>query len=445
LVRGIPLGLFTARRPPAAGSWTSLYSASLRTVPFTVALACSHHEARPFVDASSDASTADVQPQTQPEASAPDATSAPSPDAQAPATPFADWLRARLPSGGAVVEGEGAVRVVHTVQSGETAISIAKAYLDLTDIYKATDLATEIAKRLGAPASGSGAITPGSKIEIPHLIAAPYKDPEHDRIGWPADRALRGVFITGPYAGVLWVDVLDKLAARKMNAVVIDSKDYEGPVSYPTKAKIAVEISAAGSSPPIPDLARAYRFAHARGIVVIARIPCFHDPLAQKKAKRLSIMGNWGGPYNNGWTDPMNEEAQEYVMELAQEAVDAGADEIQLDYIRFPVVGEGIEHTKLPPIPERSKKIKEFVSRVKELVHKQGVKLSLDIFGVTATGEQSDIDKLGQDIGTIGGEADALSPMVYPSHYNNGYLGFAEPGRHPEIVGIGTKAALKKL
>jgi hypothetical protein len=192
-------------------------------------------------------------------------------------------------------------------------------------------------------------------------------------------------------------------------------------------------------------LARAYRFAHARGIRVIARIPCFHDPLAQKKASRLSIMGNWGGPYRNQWIDPMNPEAQEYVMELTQEAIDAGADEIQLDYIRFPVTGEGIEHTKLPAPKDRSNLIRDFVHRVRELAHKNKVMLSLDIFGVTATGDQSDIDKLGQDIATIGGEADALSPMVYPSHYANGYHGFAEPGQHPEIIGIGTRAAIAKL
>ena len=36
-------------------------------------------------------------------------------------------------------------------------------------------------------------------------------------------------------------------------------------------------------------------------------------------------------------------------------------------------------------------------------------------------------------------------PMVYPSHYDKGYMGFEQPGDHPEIVGIGVKAAVAQL
>jgi hypothetical protein len=34
--------------------------------------------------------------------------------------------------------------------------------------------------------------------------------------------------------------------------------------------------------------------------------------------------------------------------------------------------------------------------------------------------------------------------MVYPSHYDKGFYGWEVPGNHPEIVGIGTKAAVAK-
>ena len=39
-------------------------------------------------------------------------------------------------------------------------------------------------------------------------------------------------------------------------------------------------------------------------------------------------------------------------------------------------------------------------------------------------------------------ECEALSPMVYPSHYSKGFNGWDEPGDHPEIVGMGTKGVL---
>jgi hypothetical protein len=348
---------------------------------------------------------------------------------------FASWLRAHAPAG-ARVEGSPP-KVFHTVAPGDTPLSIAKAYLDVTDVYLATDLAAEIGKR---------SLAPGTTVEIPHLVAEPYDEPEKGRLGWPADRALRGVFITGPYAAIAWVKTLDALAVRGLNAVVLDSKDYVGTVNYPTKAKIALETGAAKDA-MIPDLARAIRFAHARGIRVILRIPCFHDPWTQKRLKRLSIMGNWGGPYNNGWIDPQNPEAQDYILELVGEGLDAGADEIQLDYVRFPVTGEGIESTKLPNPKngDRFKLIRDFVRKVHEVTKARGVPLSLDLFGVTATGDREDKEKLGQDIAMLGAECEALSPMSYPSHYSRGWRGFDEPGNHPEVIGIATKAAVAQL
>jgi hypothetical protein len=327
--------------------------------------------------------------------------------------------------------------VFHVVAPGDSPLSIAKAYLDVTDVYSATDLANELGKQ---------SLTPGASVEIPHVLGEPYGDAEKGRLGWPSDRALRGVFITGPYAAIAWVKTLDALAARGLNAVVLDGKDYVGTVNYPTKAKIAVESGAAKDA-MIPDLARAIRFAHARGIRVILRIPCFHDPWAQKRIKRLSIMGNWGGPYNNGWIDPQNPEAQDYVVELVGEGIDAGADEIQLDYVRFPVTGEGIESTKLPSPHngDRFKVIRDFVRKVHAVTKARDVALSLDLFGVTATGDRDDMEKLGQDIAMLGAECEALSPMSYPSHYSRGWRGFDEPGNHPEVIAIATKAAVKQL
>ena len=355
----------------------------------------------------------------------------------APAGDFASWIRARLPAGGKLVD-DGGLKIVHTIAASDTHASIAAAYLDLTSVYHAKDLAAQIQKR--API-----LTAGQTVEIPGLLTAAYKDPEHDRLGWPEDKALRGVFITGVYAGLYWAKTIDQVAARNMNAIVLDAKDYMGPVNYPTKVKLANEMEAA-KDPPIPDMARAIRFAHARGLRIILRIPCFHDPLAAKKAPRLSLMGTWGGPMDMGWLDPTNEEAQGYVMDLVKEGISFGADEIQLDYIRFPVVGP-VKSMKLPPAKngERIRYIRDIVHKVHDVTSAANVPLSLDIFGVTATGDRSDWEALGQDIATLGSECEALSPMVYPSHYDDGYHGFAKPGDHPEVIGIGTKAAVRFL
>ena len=360
--------------------------------------------------------------------------SAPSPPAE-----LGEWLKAHLPKGGAV-EGD-APKVFHTVASGETVLTIAGAYLSISDVYTAGELAGSIGRK------NPGGASIGKKLEIPSITTRIIRDdPKDERLGWPEDKALRGIFITGPYAGIKWVESLDKLAERGLNAVVLDAKDYEGYINYPTKAKVAVETDAMRHA-HIPDLARAIRFAHWRGIRIILRIPCFHDPWADKHAKdaRLSLrFAPTGKPMHVDWLDPTNTEAQDYAIDLAKEGIEAGADEIQLDYVRFPVHLSS-KVAVLPNKEDRSPIIRDFVKRVHAVTSASGVALSLDFFGVASTGDINDILYLGQHIPTVAPEADAISLMSYPSHYNKGYMGFAEPGEHPEVVGIGNTAAMKLI
>jgi len=365
-------------------------------------------------------------------------------DAKAPAeknsehgTSFASWLKAHIPeSANAKIAGDP-VKVTHTISKGDTWPSIAKTYFPVSAAYTEEEFVQTLTKM-------KVKLEPGTSFEVPHLIKA-IPDPKKDRLPWPKDRVMKGVFVTGPYAQIRWIDTLDHMAERGMTAVVLDGKDYEGGVNYPTKAKVAVETGAY-KHPFVPDLQRAIRVAHDRGIRVIMRIPCFHDPWAAEHAPRLSIQGTWGKPFPMGWMDPMNMEAREYVLELVKEQIEAGADEIQLDYIRFPV-HPGTEKAVLPKgsTGERIKAIKEIVHTVHEVTQAAGVPLSLDLFGVTATGDRRDMEQLGQDIAVLAPECEAISPMVYPSHYSNGYMGFEMPGDHPEIMGIGTKGAIEKL
>lgn len=395
----------------------------------------------PPSQAARDASDAARESDPHAASDTPTTTSAPADKAGTPAAnDVGGYLRAHLPKGGSVEAGEPA-KLLHTVAAGDTYPSIAAAYLNLTEIYLEKDLAAAIQKQ-------NPDLVAGKRIEIPMPLTRVPRDPQEERLGWPEDKNLRGIFLTGPFAQMKWTEILDKMAPRGINLVVLDAKDYEGPVNYPTKAKIAVEIGAA-AKPAIPDLARMIRFAHWRGIRVALRVPCFHDPLADKKAKdaRLSLRFARGNPpprIHIDWIDPTNEEAQEYAVELAREGVEAGADEINLDYVRFPVhIGQ--KTAILPDPKDRPKIIRDFIRKVHAVTKPAGASLSLDIFGVAATGTRDDILRLGQDIAVIGPEAEAIAPMTYPSHYAKGYMGWDEPGDHPEIVGIGTRAAVKQL
>lgn len=351
-----------------------------------------------------------------------------------PEPPYA-WLDGRLPKGGAIEDG----RPVHTVRAGEVPVTIARQWVALTDVYHEEDLAKEIL----AANKDKKWLTTGTKLVVPRVLAS--APPPPTRLP-PSEDPLRGIFLIGAAATRSWESTLDHLAARGWNSVTLDGKDYMGPITYPSKVPQALETGATKGA-PLSDLARTIRFAHAKGVRVIMRIACFHDPWAAEKAPRLSVRGNWGGAYPIGWLDPANPEVHEYVQALIAEEIDAGADEIQLDYVRYPVQ-KGLGNADFAHyMNKRSRKevIRDFVREMHALTKARGVPLSVDVFGVTATGTQEDVDNLGQDLAMMGQEAEYIMPMVYPSHYGEGFYGFAVPGDHPEIVGIGTKATAAKL
>lgn len=368
---------------------------------------------------------------------------------EAPAAPAEDslagWLAARVPKGGAVsTRPDGTIAVEHTVQDNESLSDVAGAYVDLTQIYLADDLARAIREENQLPKNPS--LEKGNKLRIPEILSALPKSPAEGRLGWSDTDALRGVYVRAFVAARKgFLPMLDTMAARGMNLVVIDVKDANGRITYPSKVPFANEIGAT-SSPQIKNLARTIEFAHARGIRVAMRIVCFQDDLLSRKRGDLAVQHVQKRPLYIGWMDPANEVVQNYVVDLATEAIEAGADEIQLDYVRYPV--EHVENADFH-LRERNLKrtevIRDFVRRVHTVTQAHSVPLSVDIFGIVAEGVRTDIENLGQDPALLARECEALSPMVYPSHYPRGFHGYDEPGDHPELVRVGVSNLLNLI
>ena len=260
-----------------------------------------------------------------------------------------------------------------------------------------------------------------------------------------ADEA-RGLYVRGQTAGRAdFAQMLDHMAVRGIDTVVLDAKDYDGLLTYPSKVALANDAGAV-KNPPIKDLGAKIREIHAHGLRVAMRVSCFNDELMSKAKPLISVRSKGGHAYPIGWLDPSNPGAQDYIFSLVKESLDAGADEIELDYVRFPVLG--IKNADFH-LQERNltkiSVIRDFVHRVHSLTRTRGVPLSLDVFGVIAFGKRSDIEGLGQDPVVLSQECEVLSPMVYPSHYDPGFAGFDSPGDHPELVGMATKKILEQI
>jgi hypothetical protein len=358
--------------------------------------------------------------------------------APAPAErPIAAWLRARLPPGGTLVERvDRSLGIEHTVQDQQTIQDVADAYLDLTSVYLVDDLAREIRgenhlARRATPEAGQRLTIPDVLQDVP------------ERLGWPDDDGLRGLHVRSVVAaGPSFGYVLDRMASRRMNLVVLDVKDADGRITYPSNVPLAKEIGAV-SHPALRSLAHTIQFAHAHGVRVAMRIVCFADDLLSLKRGDLAVQSVKHRPLHAGWLDPRNETVQNYVLDLVAESLEAGADEIQLDYVRYPVTGvEGADFGLEERGLTRPDVITAFAHRVHEMTRARGVPLTLDIFGIVAEGIKADLEHLGQDPPRLARECEVLAPMVYPSHYPKGFMDFEEPGEHPELVRIGVRRLL---
>jgi hypothetical protein len=270
--------------------------------------------------------------------------------------------------------------------------------------------------------------------------------PERQPVAGAADDGFRGIYVRGDTAArATFPQLLDRIVAHGMNAIVLDVKDYDGLLTFPSRVPLAIE-SGATERAPMASYAHAVELAHRRGIRVIARVSCFEDELMSRTYPRtMGIRGKLGGLFRNGWLDPKSPEAQGYVVELVKEALDNGVDEVQLDYVRYPVTkiknaDFGLDLKENPRA--KVEVITRFVEKVHAITKARRVPLSLDVFGVIALGRAVDIQNLGQDPPELAKHAEYLCPMVYPSHYDPGFMGYEAPGDHPELVGRGVKNIL---
>jgi hypothetical protein len=76
--------------------------------------------------------------------------------------------------------------------------------------------------------------------------------------------------------------------------------------------------------------------------------------------------------------------------------------------------------------------IREFFQYLDRELKPLDVLVSVDIFGLTTVAE--DDLNIGQKIEDLAPYVDFLCPMVYPSHYPAGYMGFKNPAEHPYKV-----------
>jgi hypothetical protein len=278
-----------------------------------------------------------------------------------------------------------------------------------------------------------GKATPsaGGKDSTPAVVAGAVS-----RVARPD--SMRALYVNAWAAGSRsrMAELIRIADATEINAFIIDIKESDTFLTYDsTSIALAKEIGA-DQRPATKWLKVLVDTLNAHKIYSSARIVVFKDRMLAEKKPELAIRhvngGLWRDKKGGAWVNPYEQKVWDYNIAIAKEALDMGFSEVQWDYVRFPDVTNANRATMVYPGANgksRQDNIRDFILYSKKQLASYNVPVTADVFGLV-THDEGDV-QIGQHWETVITAADAVLPMVYPSHYANGHYGFARPGAVP--------------
>jgi hypothetical protein len=244
-------------------------------------------------------------------------------------------------------------------------------------------------------------------------------------------REMRGVHVTMALASLHGkLDEYVALRRAGLNTIELDVKDENGDVGFVRGAPALARRT--GAAKPYYDARAVARKVHAAGLYLIGRVVTFQDPAVSERRPKLALQNPDGSVWHTraglGWLNPYDRRVWNYDIAVATAAARAGFDEIQFDYVRFPSDGD-VSAVRYPVRTKGSmaKTITQFVRSASSTLRKLDVRVSVDVFGLAATRDLG----IGQQPSRLARYVDAVYPMVYPSHFNPGEYGLADPNAKP--------------
>lgn len=308
------------------------------------------------------------------------------------------------------------------------------------------------------------AAIPGAAFFVSVIVSPPLaddlfpvvraSDPARPGAGFgrlPMPAVVKGLYVTSDAAGhrTMLPRLVSLVDRTELNALVIDVKNSRGELAFVSDAKeLAPFIE---KRPALGRLSEFTAPLKEKKIYLIARVFVFQDSAYAAKMPQFAVERSGGGLWRDHkgipWLDPAAKEVWKYNAAVAREAYEGGFDEVQFDYIRFP--SDGTLSTIIYPVYDgkktRSQVMEEFFGYLDaELRRKRGIPISVDLFGLTMWNHEGDLN-IGQRLDIAAPHFDAISPMVYPSHYPAGFNGYGNPAAFPYEVIRDNMAKAKPL
>ena len=259
---------------------------------------------------------------------------------------------------------------------------------------------------------------------------------------------LKAVYMTSWAAGneKFRKHLFELINNTEINSVVIDVKDYSGRISFPVDDPYLQKIGA--SEDRIKDIKEFIAKLHEKKVYVIARISSFQDSYLINVHPEWAVKSSDGNIWKDyksvKWLDPGATPVWDYLIAIGKQAYEYGFDELNFDYIRYPSDGNMKDIVySWSNGRTRQQVMRSFFMYLRENLHSLNTPLSVDLFGLTTSAE-GDLG-IGQNIDDALPYFDYISPMVYPSHFGAGFIGFDKPAEHPyEVIKYSMDKAISR-
>ena len=252
--------------------------------------------------------------------------------------------------------------------------------------------------------------------------------------------AIRGIHVT--YEGIANKErtalLIANLKRHRLDTLVIDYKTYFLTIQkkYPTfKAFMAASdeqllAQSTGLQARIAQLKKG-------GIHVSLRIFIALDSYVDSRNPAMLLWDKktnapWKAPNGAVWVDLFAPDTLAYYQKLINLACKMQPGEIQLDYIRFPTEGNvENQYSRYSAGRRPYQGVDLILKNLLVIVDSYTMGFSADIFGIVLWENKKTNEQLGQNVLTFMRYVDEICPMVYPSHFHNGFDGVARPGDEP--------------
>lgn len=254
--------------------------------------------------------------------------------------------------------------------------------------------------------------------------------------------------------GVDGVNKLERALAicnqTPINALVIDVKSDDGYVTWSSDIKVVNDLDTSYPS-SYDDFEGLLKYMKAHDIYPIARVVVFKDfvlpEIRPEHAMQLIEGGSYKDDQGMPWVNQYDHFVWDYVVAISKEAALRGFEEIHFDYIRYPDNAAGYNPIVTYPGREEGKRkdqnIQDFIEYAMKELKPYNVKVAAAVFGIITRSWEDYPEDIGQTWIKITRDIDVISPMIYPSHYSEGWYGYDVPDREP--YGLFHKALLEAL